>query len=65
MSVQYVSYNVKSSAKAESKVSPTPPSIASNGISKRKLFNVNSENDQYKAVLVIYNVSIQILRKFN
>ena len=53
MSVQYVSYNVKSSAKAESKENPTPPSIASNGISKRKLFNVNSENDQYKAVLII------------
>jgi|TARA_B110000467_G_scaffold36471_1_gene33243 hypothetical protein len=39
MSVQYVSYNVISSAKAESKVSPTPPSIASNGINRIKLFN--------------------------
>ena len=53
MSVQYVSYNVISSAKAESKVSPTPPSIASNGIRTSKLFNVGSENDQYKEVFLI------------
>ena len=52
-------------APAESKVSPTPPSIASNGIRTSRLFNVDSENDQYKVVLVIYNVSIQILRKSN
>ena len=53
MSVQYVSYNVISSAKAESKVSPTPPSIANNGIKMSKLFNVDSENDQYKEVFLI------------
>ena len=40
-------------APAESKVSPTPPSIANNGIKMSKLFNVGSENDQYKEVFLI------------
>ena len=40
-------------ASAESKDSPTPPSIASNGIRTSKLFNVDSENGQYKEVFLI------------
>ena len=48
-----ITTGVVNSPSAESKDSPTPPSIASNGIKMSKLFNVGSENDQYKEVFLI------------
>ena len=48
-------FTSSTAAYAESKENPIPPRIASNGITKRKLFNIQYENTQYKAVLMIRN----------
>ena len=44
---------ITDAAKTESKENPIPPRIASNGITKRKLFNIKYEKRYYKGVGII------------